>query len=79
MTLTIELPDKDTLALRDRAAAAGLTLEQYASIILERDVAPEWLRESWENARRHGLDAISMDDIDSEIAASRRERLTSGS
>src|ERR1700676_1796857 len=35
---------------------------------------PNWLEKSWDSAKRHGLDKLTMKDIDSEIAASRGER-----
>ena len=35
---------------------------------------PDWLEKSWDTARRRGLDKLSMDDIDAEIAAYRREK-----
>jgi prevent-host-death family protein len=35
---------------------------------------PDWLVKSWQSAKRHGLDKLSMKEIDAEIAASRRER-----
>jgi len=35
---------------------------------------PDWLQESWETAKHLGLDRLSMDEIDAEIAAARRER-----
>lgn len=35
---------------------------------------PDWLSESWESARRQGVDQLSAEDIDAEIAAARRER-----
>jgi len=34
--------------------------------------APEWLRKSWESAARLGLDRLSMEEIDAEIAAARK-------
>jgi prevent-host-death family protein len=37
---------------------------------------PDWLEKSWDTAKRRGLDKLSMDDIDSEIAAYRGERRT---
>ena len=40
--------------------------------------APEWLQESWESAQRLGLDRLSADDIDAEIASSRRARIRNG-
>jgi hypothetical protein len=42
---------------------------------------PDWLKESWESAKRQGVDQLSMEDIDAEIAAARkarRERQPSG-
>ena len=38
---------------------------------------PNWLEKSWDNAKRRGLDKLTMKDIDAEIAASRRERRAS--
>lgn len=35
---------------------------------------PDWLERSWAGARRRGIDKMSMDDIDTEIAAYRREK-----
>jgi hypothetical protein len=36
--------------------------------------APEWLQQSWESAKRLGLDRLSAEDIESEIAAARKAR-----
>ena len=36
--------------------------------------APDWLRNSWESAKRLGLDRLSMEEIDTEIKAARRAR-----
>lgn len=36
--------------------------------------APDWLQESWESAKRLGLDRLSVEEIDSEIAAARQAR-----
>jgi len=35
---------------------------------------PEWLRRSWESAKTQGLDQLSPEEIDAEIAAVRRAR-----
>ena len=74
MNLTIQLPDEDVLALKAKATALGLSAEQYALQVLEQDLAPEWLRKSWESAKEAGLDQLSMDEIDAEIAAARKAR-----
>jgi hypothetical protein len=36
--------------------------------------APEWLQQSWETARRAGLDRLSPAEIDAEIDAARKAR-----
>jgi len=36
--------------------------------------APDWLKAIQQDAREKGLDCLTPDDIDAEIAASRRER-----
>jgi hypothetical protein len=36
--------------------------------------APDWLKDLQDNAKRKGLDRLTMEEIEAEIAASRRER-----
>jgi hypothetical protein len=36
--------------------------------------APEWLQSSWDSAKRQELDRLSVEEIDSEIAAARKAR-----
>jgi hypothetical protein len=74
MTLTIDLPDEQTAALATKARAQGLSTEEYIKQVLEHDPAPEWLQKSWESSRQAGLDQLSMDEIDAEIAAARMAR-----
>jgi hypothetical protein len=35
---------------------------------------PDWLKESWESARLQGVDQLSIEEIDAEIAATRKAR-----
>jgi plasmid stability protein len=74
MNLTIKLPDEDVPALKAKATARGVSEEQYALQVLEQDLAPEWLRQSWASAKEAGVDQLSMDEIDAEIAAARKAR-----
>ena len=74
MTLTIDLPDEQTTALAAKARAHGLSTEQYVRLVLEHDLAPEWLRKSWESSKQAGLDRLSDDEIEAEIAAARKAR-----
>ena len=36
--------------------------------------APDWLQQSWETAKRAGLDRLSVEEIDAEIDAARKAR-----
>ena len=74
MNLTIKLPDEDVPALKAKATARGVSEEQYALQVLEQDLAPEWLRQSWASAKEAGVDQLSMDEIDAEISAARKAR-----
>jgi plasmid stability protein len=74
MTLTIDLPDEQTLVLKAKAKAQGVSTEQYVRQVLEQDLVPDWLRKSWESAKQGGVSQLSMDEIDAEIAAARKAR-----
>ena len=74
MTLTIKLPDEQTAALAAKARAQGLSAEEYAQRVLEHELVPEWLQKSRENSKQAGLDRLSVDEIDAEIAAARKAR-----
>lgn len=74
MNLTIQVPDEDVPVLKAKATAQGVSAEEYALRVLERDLAPEWLRQSWASAKETGVDQLSMDEIDAEIAAARKAR-----
>ena len=74
MTLRINLPDEKTAALAAKARAKGLSTEEYARQVLEQDLVSNWLQGSWESAQQSGLDQLSMDEIDTEIAAARKIR-----
>jgi plasmid stability protein len=74
MTLTIHLPDEQTLALAAKARAQGLSAEEYARQVLEHDLVPEWLKKSWQSSKQTGLDRLSAEEVDAEIAAARKAR-----
>jgi hypothetical protein len=40
MTLTIDLPDEQTLVLEAKARARGLSAEEYARQVLQRELVP---------------------------------------
>jgi len=72
--LTIELPDEERTALLAKARERGLSVEDYARQVLRNDLAPECLSKSWQSAQDSGLDGLSTEEIDAEIAAARRAR-----
>lgn len=74
MNLAIDLPEEEGRALNVKAKAQGMSAEQYALQVLERDLAPDWLRKSWASAEEAGLGQLTMDEIGSEIGAARRTR-----
>jgi len=74
MTLTIDLPDEQTAALAAKARAQGMSTEQYVKQVLEHDLIPEWLQRAWQSAKEAGLDRLSTEEIDAEIAAARQAR-----
>ena len=78
MALTIDLPEEQKAALAAKARAFGLSAEQYARQVLEHDLVPDWLRKSWESSKQTGLDHLSDEEIDAEIAAARKERRETG-
>lgn len=45
-----------------------------SSAAQDAEQAPAWLKQSWSNAREGGLDSMTMDEIDAEIAAARQAR-----
>jgi hypothetical protein len=42
--------------------------------VISSTAAPEWLQQSWVSANQLGVDALSMEEIDAEIAAARKTR-----
>jgi plasmid stability protein len=74
MTLTINLPDEQILALAAKARVQGLSAEEYARQVLQHDLVPEWLQRSWQSSNQAGLDRLSVDEIEAEIAAARKAR-----
>ncbi len=66
-------PDQKTVieSLLGRSVAQdeAISIRTIASVS-----APEWLQKSWDSAKRLGLDRLSNEEIDAEIAAARKAR-----
>jgi hypothetical protein len=74
MSLIIDLPDEERAALIAKAHAHGLSPEQYARQVLQHHLVPGWLQKSWSSSKQNGLDQLSAEEIDAEIAAARKGR-----
>lgn len=74
MSLIIDLPEDQAVALAAKARSRGLSTEEYAREVLQHDIAPGWLRVSWASSKAVGLDRLTMEENDAEIAAARRKR-----
>ena len=61
-------------ALESLPTTADLRAALLSSPTEDAEEAPVWLKESWANARAGGLDSMTMDEIDAEIAAARKLR-----
>jgi prevent-host-death family protein len=48
-----------------------LSIQDYLASVQN---APDWLQESWAGAKKRGLEKLTMDEIDAEIDAYRREK-----
>lgn len=68
------------LAPDQKAAIEGLLgrpiseNEQISIRTITSPSPPDWLKVSWESAKRQGIDQLSMEEIDAEIAAARKAR-----
>ncbi|MDR3772256.1 MAG: type II toxin-antitoxin system Phd/YefM family antitoxin [Terracidiphilus sp.] len=57
---------------RGEPAVVILSVQDYLENVA---TAPDWLREAWADAKKRGLDKLTMDEIDAEIDAYRRDKL----
>jgi hypothetical protein len=48
--------------------------EQVSVRTITSPSPPDWLKRSWESAKRQGVDQLSLEDIEAEIAAARKAR-----
>jgi hypothetical protein len=66
-------PDQKTAieSLLGRAIAEN---EEISILTTTHPSVPEWLQKSWKSAKQQGLDQLSVEEIDAEIAAARKAR-----
>lgn len=65
----------DEKAAIERLVGRTIAEDEEISIrVIPIPKAPNWLRESWKSAKQQGVDKLSMEEIDAEIAAARKAR-----
>ena len=53
----------------------GRAVAPHEAIIIRAvPAAPEWLQQSWESAKKQGVAELTIEEIEAEIAAARKER-----
>lgn len=66
--------DNDERFLVERNGEPAVLILSVTDFVKTLAPAPEWLKDIQNHARRQGLDKLTMDDIDAEIAATRSDR-----
>jgi hypothetical protein len=69
-----ELSTQQKLALESLLGRSVGEEEAISLRVVDAVPVPEWLDASWESAKRAGVDGLSMEEIDAEIAAVRKAR-----
>jgi|SRR5665213_3400244 len=57
----------------DRRGEPAVVIMSVQDFIRTAAPPPDWLQKAWAGAKRRGLDGLSLDDINAEIAAHRAE------
>ena len=68
--------DHNERFLVERNGEPAVLILSVADFVKTFAPPPDWLEKSWDLSKRRGLDKLSTDDIDAEIAAYRREKRT---
>jgi prevent-host-death family protein len=58
----------------DRRGEPAVVIMSVQDFVRTAAPPPDWLQKAWTGAKRRGLDALTLDDVDAEIAAYRRDK-----
>jgi prevent-host-death family protein len=58
----------------DRRGEPAVVIMSVRDFIRTAAPPPDWLASAWSSARKRGLDALTLNDIDAEIDTYRREK-----
>ena len=56
---------------QDGSAVVIMSVQDYIRLAIP---APDWLQKAWKESKENGLDTMTMEEIDAEIAEYRREK-----
>lgn len=71
MDRAVQSNERFVVDRRGEPAVVILSVQDYLANVA---AAPDWLRESWADAKKRGLNKLTMEEIDAEIEAYRREK-----
>jgi hypothetical protein len=69
-----DLSPGQKMALESLLGRAIAEHEEISIVASNAPSAPEWVQASWQSAKEQGLDQLSAEEIEAEIAAARRAR-----
>ncbi len=69
-----DLSQDQKLAIESLLGRAIAENEEITILAASPSGAPAWLQESWRTAKQQGVDQLTMEEIDAEIAAARNAR-----
>jgi prevent-host-death family protein len=69
MDLAVDSNERFIVDRRGEPAVVVMSVQDFI-----RTAAPDWLTKAWAGAKRRGLDAMTPDEINAEIAAHRHEK-----
>ncbi len=71
----MELAERDnTRFIVDKRGEPSVVIMSIRDFVNTIAPPPDWLTKAWSDAKRRGLDKLTMPEIDAEIAAARAER-----
>lgn len=71
MDRAIENNERFVVERRGEPAVVIMSIQDF---VRTASPPPDWLEKAWSGAKRRGLDKLTPQDIDTEIAAYRREK-----
>ncbi len=75
MDLAVKNNERFVVDRRGEPAVVIMSVQDFIRIAAP---PPDWLQKAWAGAKRRGLDALTLDNINAEISAHRREQESAG-